>query len=185
MIPKLLSILLPISLKIFNLGLFLRGSLQLTVSTIAVIISGKEYLSFWTIMNEMMAYLPGSKTKTTKLQRSLNIHKMQNFYWKVPILIVDGTFQPSKYRGTMIIVMVISSHRTNIQIAWGLSLSENSELIRMILNLIKEVQPNIKTFISEQGKSIKKSNDEIFSCCTSSLSRLAFFPKNQKIKNRF
>ena len=36
----------------------------------------------------------------------------------LPILIADGTFQSSIYRSTMIIVMVISSNRTNIQIAW-------------------------------------------------------------------
>lgn len=35
----------------------------------------------------------------------------------LPVLIIDGTFQSSVYRGTIIIVMIVSSNRTNIPIA--------------------------------------------------------------------
>lgn len=78
------------------------------------------------------------------------------------VLIADGTFQSCIYRSAMIIVMVISRNKTNIPIAWGWSLSENSKIISIALNLIKEVQPTIKTFLFDQGKAIKKSIDDLF-----------------------
>lgn len=56
----------------------------------------------------------------------------------LPVIILDGTFQSSIYRGSLIIVMVVSSKGTNIPIGWSWGPSENEETIRIVLNIIKD-----------------------------------------------
>ena len=56
----------------------------------------------------------------------------------LPVIILDGTFQSSIYRGSLIIVMVVSSNKTNIPIGWSWGPSENEETIRIVLNIIKD-----------------------------------------------
>lgn len=80
----------------------------------------------------------------------------------LPVLIIDGTFQCSPIRGVMIIVMTVSSNRTNIPLGWAFGPSENQFTISLILELIKEVQPDIKTIISDDGTALKVSIATIF-----------------------
>ena len=80
----------------------------------------------------------------------------------LPVIILDGTFQCSIYRGTLIIVMIVSSNRTNIPIGWSWGPSENEESIKLILDLIKNVNPDIETIISDEGTALKAAISEIF-----------------------
>lgn len=80
----------------------------------------------------------------------------------LPVLIVDGTFQSSIYRGAIIIVMVVSSNCTNIPVGWAWSPSENADTIELILKLIHHVNNKIKTFISDESVALKISIKTIF-----------------------
>ena len=80
----------------------------------------------------------------------------------LPVIILDGTFQSSIYRGSLIIVMVVSSNRTNIPIGWSWGPSENEETIRIVLNLIKDINENIETIISDEGTALKSVINDVF-----------------------
>ena len=56
----------------------------------------------------------------------------------LPVIIIDGTFQSSIYRGSLSIIMTVSSNRTNIPLCWSWGPSEITDSIKLILNLIKE-----------------------------------------------
>ena len=104
----------------------------------------------------------------------------------LPVIILDGTFQCSVYRGTMIIVMVVSSNRTNIPIGWSWGPSESEESIKIILKLIKEVNQNIETIISDDGTALKAAIKEIFpnsvhKLCAWHVSNTITDPKVKKI----
>lgn len=126
-------------------------------------ISGKEHLVFWTIMNEMVAYLPASKTKTTKLQRSLNNHNIQNFdcdrrnssdsfcRWNLSISYISQYYD---------ICNCYIKEQNEYSNCMGLVTITEFQNINMILNPIKEVQPNIKAFPINGQQS--RSNDDPF-----------------------
>ena len=79
------------------------------------------------------------------------------------IIIIDGTFQCATSRGVIIIVMTVSSNRTNIPFAWGLAPTENAEIIKMILTLVKSVRPHcIETIISDEGKELDSAIKSVF-----------------------
>lgn len=80
----------------------------------------------------------------------------------LPEIILNGTFQRSVYRGTMIIAMIVSSNRTNIPIGWSWGPSESEESIKIILKLITEVNQNIETIISNDGIALKAAIKEDF-----------------------
>ena len=85
------------------------------------------------------------------------------------VLVIDGTFQCSIYRGTIIIVMVVSSNRTNIPVGWAWGPGENERTISMILKLIKQVNSQIETMISDDGAALKTSINEVFPNATHKL----------------
>lgn len=80
----------------------------------------------------------------------------------LPVIILDGTFQSSIYRGTLFIAMTVSSKRSNIPLAWSWGASENEEVVLLVLNLIKKVNQNIETIISDEGKAIKAAIQKVF-----------------------
>ena len=80
----------------------------------------------------------------------------------LPVIIIDGTFQSSVFRGTMIIVMIVSSNRTNIPIGWAWGPSEDEETITLILELVKEVNDKIETVISDEGTALKSAVSKVF-----------------------
>lgn len=80
----------------------------------------------------------------------------------LPVIIIDGTFQSSIYRGSLVIVMIVSSNRTNIPIGWSWGPSENEETIRIVLNLIKDINENIETIISDEGTALKAVINDVF-----------------------
>lgn len=95
-------------------------------------ISGKEHLVFWTIMNEWWLIFQQARRKQPnyKDRSIITIYKTLIAIDAIlPILFADGTFQSPIYRSTMIFVIVISKNRTNIQIAWGWLLSQNSKIL--------------------------------------------------------
>lgn len=80
----------------------------------------------------------------------------------LPVIILDGTFQSSIFRGVLIIVMCVSSNRTNIPLGWAWGPEEDEETVKLILNLIKETNDEIETIISDEGKAIKSAIKEVF-----------------------
>ena len=81
----------------------------------------------------------------------------------LPILIIDGTFQCAISRGVIIIVMTVSGNRTNIPLAWGWAPTENAEIIKMILELVKSVRPKcIETILSDEGKALESAIKFVF-----------------------
>lgn len=80
----------------------------------------------------------------------------------LPVLIIDGTFQCSSVRGVFMIVMAVSSNRTNIPLGWAFGPKEDKATTRMILNLIRKVNPKIETIISDDSPSIKAAITEVF-----------------------
>ena len=80
----------------------------------------------------------------------------------LPVLIIDGTFQSSVHRGTMIIVMAVSSNRTNIPLGWSWGPTECEDCIKLILELIKKVNDKIETIISDMGSALKAAISEVF-----------------------
>lgn len=67
----------------------------------------------------------------------------------LPVIVIDGTFQSSIYRETLII---ISSNWTNLPLGLSWGPSEITDSIKLILKLIKEVSKYIETIISDDGK---------------------------------
>ena len=80
----------------------------------------------------------------------------------LPVIIIDGTFQSSIYRGTLVIVMIVSSNRTNIPIGWAWGPNEDADTVKLILKLIKEIKDDIETIISDEGTAIKAVVKEVF-----------------------
>lgn len=71
----------------------------------------------------------------------------------LPVIIIDGT---------LVIVMIVSSNRTNIPIGWAWGPNEDADTVRLILKLIKEIKDDIETIISDEGTAIKAVVKEVF-----------------------
>ena len=79
-----------------------------------------------------------------------------------PLLIIDGIFQSSCGRGTIMIISSMSGNRTILPIGWAWGPSENENTVQIILEMISNIRKDIRTIISDEGTGIKSAIKKIF-----------------------